>query len=141
MPELWKLGDIRHMKAKLYIWIFGSAYILCAVMFFVIIAGFQPVLSGFAVPLPYFTKVVFAIGPVGWLLLTVAVGASAIYADLRFRSRSLGFVFVIVLALMGCCIAIGVILPIISMHQMTGNAPPNKSLQPTATAPSVLTGT
>ena len=113
------------MRAKLYTWILGGTYLVCAVLFFVIISGFQSVFSELAIPIPHFTKVVLAISPVGWLLLTVAVGTGAVFADLRFRSRFLGFVFVMVLALMGCCITVGVLLPMLATCQMAGNAPPN----------------
>ncbi len=103
------------MKIKVFSWILAGAYLLCGVMFFVVIPQFESIFSGWAVPLPLLTRVVFAIGPFGWLSLALAVGALAILKDLRFRSRLLDLIFLMLLALFGGCIVIALFSPIVHM--------------------------
>lgn len=80
-------------------------------MFFVVIQKFESIFSGFGVSLPLSTRAVFAIGPFGWLSLTVAVGVLAILKDLRFRARLLNLAFLMLLALAVGCLAVALLIP------------------------------
>src|ERR1035437_64135 len=118
------------MKITTFSWILGGAYLFCAVMFFFIITKSQAMFSELGVVLPALSRVVFTIGPLGWLLLTIAIGSVAVLKDLAFRSQALGLAFTIILAVLVGCVIAGVVLPTIPVQQAE-RVPPNKSLQPT----------
>jgi len=109
------------MKIKAFSWILTGAYLLCGVMFFLVIPKFESIFSGFATPLPLSTRAVFAIGPFGWLSLAATVGALAILKDLRFRSRLLNLVFLMLLALAGGCLAVALLLPFFQLTYSLSN--------------------
>ncbi len=112
------------MKIRTSSWILGGAYLLCAVMFYVIIARFQVVFSEHGIALPGLSRVVFAIGPLGWLLVMIAIGLVAVLKDLAFRSQTLTLAFAIVLMVLVGCVALAVIFPNIPV-QVAESVPPN----------------
>ena len=130
VAQLSTLGGITRMKITTFSWILGGAYLFCAVMFFFIITKSQAMFSELGVVLPALSRVVFTIGPLGWLLLTIAIGSVAVLKDLAFRSQALGLAFTIILAVLVGCVIAGVVLPTIPVQQAE-RVPPNKSLQPT----------
>ena len=105
-----RLGVHINMKIKAFSWILAGVYLLCGVMFFVVIPQFESIFSGWAVPVPSLTRAVFAIGPFCWLSLAVTVGALAILKDLKFRSRLLDLIFLMLLALLGGCIVVALLI-------------------------------
>jgi glucan phosphoethanolaminetransferase (alkaline phosphatase superfamily) len=49
---------------------------------------------------PVFSTAVFAVGPMGWLLVMLVIGTLVILKDFRFPSRSLNAIFTAILALL-----------------------------------------
>jgi len=89
------------MKIKLYTRMLAGAYFLCGLMVFLIMPRFLSLFSEQGVKsFPVFSSAVFAVGPLGWLLVTLVIGAFVILKDFRFRSRSLNPAFTVILALL-----------------------------------------
>ena len=105
------------MKITTFSWILGGAYLFCAVMFFFVIAKSQTMFSEMGVVLPALSRVVFGIGPLGWLLLTIALGSVAVLKDLAIRSQVLGLAFTIILVVLVGCVIAGIVLPTIPVQQ------------------------
>ena len=106
------------MKIKTCSLILAGAYSLCGAMFFLIVAKYRILFSESGVPLPFLTRAVLAIGPLGWLCLAVSAGAVTILKDLRFRSPLLNLVLTLVLGLLATCITVAVFLPAFPPQQI-----------------------
>ncbi len=111
------------MKIKLYTWILAGAYFLCGVMVFLIMPRFLSLFSEAGMhQVPVFSTAVFAIGPLGWLLVTLVIGAFVILKDFRFRSRFLNPVFTVILALLmsGIIFAVAVVWYALRFDSISG---------------------
>ena len=89
------------MKIKPYTRILAGAYFLCGLTVFLVMPRFLSLLSEMGIGhFPVFSTAVFAVGPVGWLLVMLVIGTLVILKDFRFPSRSLNAVFTAILALL-----------------------------------------
>ena len=117
------------MKIKVYSRILAGIYALFGAALFLVIPKFEVFFSGLAKPLPFLTRAVFAVGPFGWLCLSVAVGTFVVLKDLRFRSRLLSPVFTFVLVLWMGCMAVALVFPLTFLFSNSGplaKMPPNQ---------------
>jgi hypothetical protein len=105
------------MKVRTYSWILAASYLLCGVMFFVVVAKFQAILSELEVPLPLLTRAVFLVGPLGWLTSAVVVAVGVVLKDLRFRSRFLNPLFTVILFLAVGSIVVAPIVAVLDFEQ------------------------
>jgi hypothetical protein len=97
------------VKVKIYSWILASAYLLCGAALSFALFKIQAILSGFNIELPFMTRMALAVGPVGWLCVSVAAGLFVILKDLRFHSRLLNPLFTLVLVAWMICMAIALV--------------------------------
>jgi hypothetical protein len=101
------------MKIRSGSWVLGGAYLLCAVIFSLVISRCQAAFAQHGVVLPAHSRAAFAIGSWGWLLLTLALGSIAVLKDLAFPSRLLNFTFSILLIVLVFFVAFAMIVPTI----------------------------
>jgi hypothetical protein len=99
------------MKIRPYTWKLAGAYFLCGVMVFIIMTIFLRWCSNANTPFPIFSTAVFAVGPLGWLMVMLVIGTLVVLKDFRFRSRFLNPVFTAILALLmsGIIFAVAVV--------------------------------
>lgn len=116
------------MKIKTTSWILGGAYLLCAVMFFRVISGFALAFAEQAIVLPPPTRTAFAIGPVGWLVLTATIGCIVVLKDLAVPGRLLNWVFSIVLILIVFFMTFAMLVPSIPVHAESAPTSPRAAL-------------
>jgi hypothetical protein len=90
------------MKIRPYTWKLAGAYLLCGVMVFLIMTIFLRWCSNANIPFPIFSTAVFAVGPLGWLMVMLVIGALVVLKDFRFRSRFLNPVFTAILTFLMC---------------------------------------
>ena len=98
------------MKVKAYSWVLAGAFLFCGVMFFFTVPRFETIFAGLDVTLPSATRGVLAVGRFGWLSVGVIAGALVILKDLKFRSRLLDLIFLMLLALLGGCIVVALLI-------------------------------
>jgi hypothetical protein len=116
------------MKIKAASWVLGGAYLLCAVVFFLVMSKCRVAFAEQGIVLPTPSKAAFAIGPLGWLLVTVAIGSMAVLKDLAFPWRGWNFAFSIVLLTMVFFVAFAMIVPTIPVQAESVPANPRASL-------------
>jgi hypothetical protein len=110
------------MKVKTYSWILAGAYSLCGLALFVAVLRVHKLITIWGISLQPITIAVLTVGPIGWLLLSLAAAVLVVLKDLRFRSSLLNPLFTftlvswVVLAVFallspfmaqGCCMAGG----------------------------------
>jgi hypothetical protein len=88
------------MKIKPYTWKLAAAYFLCGMIVFLIMPEFLSWFSVAGILFPTFSTAVFTVGPSGWLVVMLIIGALVILKDFRFRARFLNPVFTAILALL-----------------------------------------
>lgn len=88
------------MKIKPYTKILAGAYVLCGLLFFFITLHFRSLYSEEDVQVAFITKAVLAVGPLGWLLVTLVLAALVVLKDFRFRSRFMNSILTVFLALL-----------------------------------------
>ena len=83
------------MKVKIYSWVLAAVYLLCGVWLFVVVPVFRKVMYSEAgvTPSRLMTKIVLAVGPLGWLMLSILSAVVIVLKDLRYRSRLLNALF------------------------------------------------
>lgn len=86
-------------------WILTGGYLLCGVMFFVLVRKVAFIFSELQPPLMLPTRVLLWVGPSGWLALMVFLAALIVSRDVGFRSHLLKPVITV-----GLCVALGGVL-------------------------------
>jgi hypothetical protein len=104
------------MKIKTASRVLGAAYLLCALVFFLVMSRCQVAFAEQGTALPTPSRAAFAIGPSGWLIVTAVVGAMAVLKDLAFPWRGWNFAFSIVLITMVFFVAFAMIVPTIPVQ-------------------------
>jgi hypothetical protein len=98
------------VKTRIYSWLLAGAYLLWGLWLYRVISSFQSFYSGFSVSLPFFTGMIFAVGPFGWLCLAMANGLIVIFKDRKFRSRFWNPLFTFLLLLWVGCMTLALLL-------------------------------
>jgi len=100
------------MKVKIYSWVLAAVYLLCGVWLFVVVPVFRKVMYSEAgvTPSRLMTKIVLAVGPLGWLMLSILAAVVIVLKDLRYRSRLLNALFSVFLFCVFACVVSGLLV-------------------------------
>ena len=119
------------MKVRAMSMIVAASYLIGGLLICLTISTWRAFLNESGVPQPIVTRVVFAIGPLGWLGLCTAIGSLAILKDLRFASPWLNLIFVLGFTILVGCIWAAIASPRFYPAQI-GSAAPNNPAAPNA---------
>jgi hypothetical protein len=105
------------MKVRISSWVFAAVYLFAGACSFVVLPRFRTIyqdLYGADLSLPFLTRLVLGITPLGWLLLACTLAALLIWKDVRGRSAMLpNWAALVILLASGLLVVVALFVPLI----------------------------